>query len=132
MSEPPREKRGLVFIDPPFENPDEFATLADGLKRGHSRFGHGVFAAWYPIKQRAVVRGFHAAFEMAEIRDIIAIELYLREATNAAQLNGCGLLVINPPYQFAEQGRSVAEAVLDGLGRDESGAGVGVIRIADE
>ncbi|MFL5257220.1 MAG: 23S rRNA (adenine(2030)-N(6))-methyltransferase RlmJ [Rhodopila sp.] len=129
---PPREKRGLVFIDPPFENPDEFATLADGLKRGHSRFGHGVFAAWYPIKQRAVVRGFHAALEMAEIRDIIAIELYLREATNAAQLNGCGLLVINPPYQFAEQGRSVAEAVLDGLGRDESGAGVGVIRIVDE
>jgi 23S rRNA (adenine2030-N6)-methyltransferase len=129
---PPREKRGLVFMDPPFESPDEFATLTDGLKLGHGRFRHGVFAAWYPIKQRAAVRGFHAAVRMTEIRDIVAIELYLREPTDAARLNGCGLLVINPPYQFVEQGRSIAEAVLDGLGQDESGAGIGVIRIADE
>jgi 23S rRNA (adenine2030-N6)-methyltransferase len=129
---PPREKRGLVFIDPPFESQDEFATLADGLKRGHGRFGHGVFAAWYPIKQRAAVRGFHATLKMTGIRDVIAIELYLRAPTNAERLNGCGLLVINPPYRFAEQGQMIADAVLQGLGQDESGAGVDVIRIADE
>jgi 23S rRNA (adenine2030-N6)-methyltransferase len=129
---PPREKRGLVFIDPPFESPDEFAMLADGLKRGHDRFGHGVFAAWYPIKQRAAVRNFHAALKVTEIRDIIAIELYLREPTNPERLNGCGLVVINSPYQFAEQGQFIAEAVLDGLGQGEAGAGVGVIRIEDE
>jgi 23S rRNA (adenine2030-N6)-methyltransferase len=122
----------LAFIDPPFESPDEFATLADGLRRGHDRFGHGVFAAWYPIKQRAAVHSFHAALKAAEIRDIIAIELYLREPTNAGQFNGCGLVVINPPYQFAEQGQVITEAVLDGLGQREAGAGVGVIRIADE
>jgi 23S rRNA (adenine2030-N6)-methyltransferase len=129
---PPKEKRGLVFIDPPFENPDEFTTLADGLKRGHSRFGHGIFAAWYPIKQRAAVRGFHAAFRMTGIRDVRAVELYLREPTNPERLNGCGLLVINPPYQFVEYGESIAAAVLDGLGQRESGAGTAVIRIADE
>jgi 23S rRNA (adenine2030-N6)-methyltransferase len=129
---PPREKRGLVFIDPPFESQEEFATLAEGLKRGHNRFGHGVFAAWYPIKQRAAVRGFHATLKMTEIRDIIAIELYLRAPTTAERLNGCGLLVINPPYRFAEQGQTIADAILHGLGQDESGAGVGVIRIADE
>lgn len=129
---PPKEKRGLAFIDPPFEDPDEFAILADGLQRGHSRFSHGVFAAWYPIKRRAAVRGFHATMKAACIADIVAVELYLREPVTADRLNGCGLLVINPPYRFAEQGDLIAAAVLDGLGRDESGAGTAVIRIADE
>jgi 23S rRNA (adenine2030-N6)-methyltransferase len=129
---PPKEKRGLVFIDPPYEDPDEFAALAAGLGRGRSRFGHGVFAAWYPIKQRAAVRSFHAALKAAEIPDILAIELYLRDPTNAERLNGCGLLVINPPYRFAEQSGLIAAAVLDGLGPGEDGAGTAVIRIADE
>jgi 23S rRNA (adenine2030-N6)-methyltransferase len=129
---PPAEKRGLVFIDPPFENSDEFAALAAGLGRGHGRFGHGVFAAWYPIKQRAAVRTFHATLQAAEIPDILAVELYLREPANAERLNGCGLLVINPPYQFPEQSLLIAAAVLDGLGRGEAGAGTAVIRIADE
>nr|WP_294511753.1 23S rRNA (adenine(2030)-N(6))-methyltransferase RlmJ [uncultured Rhodopila sp.] len=129
---PPGEKRGLVFVDPPFEDPDEFGALTAGLGRGHSRFGHGVFAAWYPIKQRAAVRTFHASLKTAEIRDIVAVELYLREPANAERLNGCGLLVINPPYRFAEQGGMIADAVLDGLGRDEAGAGTAVIRITDE
>src|SRR4051794_26934444 len=57
---PPRQKRGLVFIDPPFEERDEFTTLVAGLKTGHARFGHGVFAAWYPIKRLAAVHGLHA------------------------------------------------------------------------
>jgi 23S rRNA (adenine2030-N6)-methyltransferase len=129
---PPREKRGLVFMDPPFESPDEFAALAAGLGRGRSRFGHGVFAAWYPIKQRAAVRTFHASLKAAGIPDILAVELYLREPTNAERLNGCGLLVINPPYLFAEQSGLTAAAVLNGLGPGEAGAGTAVIRIADE
>nr|WP_294546349.1 23S rRNA (adenine(2030)-N(6))-methyltransferase RlmJ [uncultured Rhodopila sp.] len=129
---PPKEKRGLVFIDPPFEDPDEFAALAAGLSRGRGRFGHGVFAAWYPIKQRAAVRTFHATLRAADIPDILAVELYHREPTNAERLNGCGLLVINPPHPFVEQSGLIAAAVLDGLGRDEAGAGTAVIRIADE
>ncbi len=129
---PPKQKRGLVFIDPPFEQRDEFATLADGLARGHRRFGHGVFAAWYPIKQLAAVRGFLDTMRMQPIRDIVAIELYLREQLDPGRLNGCGLLVINPPYQFEEQARQLAAAVLDGLGAAEPGAHTGVIRIADE
>ena len=79
---PPREKRGLVFIDPPFEAPDEFFTLEDGIRRGHGRFGHGVFAAWYPIKQMAAVRGFHANLKSSGIADIIAVELHLRDAAD--------------------------------------------------
>jgi 23S rRNA (adenine2030-N6)-methyltransferase len=129
---PPKEKRGLVFIDPPFEARDEFITLADGLCRGHRRFSHGVFAAWYPIKQMAAVRTFHAHMVASGIRDIITIELHLRETINPDRLNGCGLLVINPPYQFETQAGVLANAVLNGLGEDETGALTAVLRLADE
>jgi 23S rRNA (adenine2030-N6)-methyltransferase len=129
---PPKEKRGLVFIDPPFEARDEFFTLADGLRRGHGRFSHGMFAAWYPVKQMAAVRGFHATLASSGIRDIVAVELHLRDTTNPDRLNGCGLVVINPPYQFESQARLIADAVLDGLGDNEIGAGTAVIRLVDE
>lgn len=129
---PPREKRGLVFIDPPFEDREEFTTLASALRMAHGRFGHGIFAAWYPIKQRAAVSSFLAVMKASGIRDIIAIELHLRAITSADRLNGCGLIVINPPYRLEEQARLVAAAVLEGVGTHESGAGTVVMRLADE
>jgi 23S rRNA (adenine2030-N6)-methyltransferase len=129
---PPKEKRGLVFIDPPYEARDEFATLVGALKTGHARFGHGVFAAWYPIKGLASVHAFHADVKAASIRDVIALSLCLRDPTDPERLNGCGLLVVNPPYGFAEAGETLARAVLAGLGSSEHGAGAQLLRIADE
>jgi 23S rRNA (adenine2030-N6)-methyltransferase len=129
---PPKEKRGLVFVDPPFEARDEFAALVEGLLRGHSRFRHGVFASWYPIKQLAAVRTFHAGLMSSGIRNIIAVELYLRDATSPDRLNGCGLAIISPPYHFEEKARAIADAVLEGLRDAEAGAGTAVIGLVDE
>jgi 23S rRNA (adenine2030-N6)-methyltransferase len=129
---PPKERRGLVFVDPPFEARDEFAKLSKGLQAGYSRFGRGIFAAWYPIKQMAAVRGFHESLVSSGIRDIVAVELLLREATLPDRLNGCGLAVINPPYEFERHARVIADAVLGGLGGNETGAGTAVVRLADE
>jgi 23S rRNA (adenine2030-N6)-methyltransferase len=129
---PPKEKRGLVFIDPPFEDRDEFLTLTNGLRRGHGRFGHGVFAGWYPIKQMAAVRGFHASLIASGIRDIVAIELHMRDTTNPDRLNGCGLAVINAPFHFEEDARSIVDAVLQELDDNEPGAATAVVRLADE
>ncbi|MGD0103407.1 MAG: 23S rRNA (adenine(2030)-N(6))-methyltransferase RlmJ [Rhodopila sp.] len=129
---PPRERRGLVFIDPPFESGDEFRTLADGLRHGHSRFSHGVFAAWYPVKRMAEVRAFHATVRSSGIRDIVAVELHVRDTQSVDRLNGCGLIVINPPYQFEDQSKSIAEAALAGLSDNEIGARTAVFRLAHE
>ena len=87
---PPKERRGLVLIDPPYEQTDEFATLADGLRAGYRRFRTGIFAAWYPIKHRAPVRVFHQAIRDSSIRDVLAAELWLREPIDPARLNGSG------------------------------------------
>ena len=129
---PPKERRGLVLIDPPYEAADEFSALADGLVRAHRRFGHGVLAAWYPIKQFAAVRGFLDTIRMKAIRDIITAEICLREPTDPGRLNGCGLLVINPPYGFEAEADLIGAAVLHGLGGGEAGATNRVIRIANE
>lgn len=129
---PPRERRGLVFIDPPYEAADEFAHLAAGLRTGHERFASGVFAAWYPIKHRAPVRQFHAALRESGIRDLVAAELWLREPLDAARLNGCGLLMINPPYRFEAEAPPILRALLSRLSTGEAGAGVALERLADE
>ncbi|GLR68749.1 ribosomal RNA large subunit methyltransferase J [Acidocella aquatica] len=127
---PPPEKRGLILIDPPFERPDEFATLAKNLLTAYAKFKTGVYVVWYPIKHRAPVRAFFETLQLANVRDVIAAEFLRRPALDPARLNGCGLLVINPPYGFAETALPVLHALESILG--EPGSTAGVERITDE
>ncbi len=129
---PPPERRGLILVDPPYEAPDEFDKLAAGLRLGHARFASGVFAAWYPIKHRAPVRAFHTAMRESGMRDIVAADIWLREPLDAARLNGCGLLVINPPFRFDAEAAEILAALLARLGTREAGEGFSVQRLADE
>jgi 23S rRNA (adenine2030-N6)-methyltransferase len=85
---PPEKSRGLVLIDPPFEDPQEFAILAGGLATGWRRFQTGVFAAWYPIKQRTQPRQLMADLRNRGIRDVVTAEFYLRQPVDPARLNG--------------------------------------------
>jgi 23S rRNA (adenine2030-N6)-methyltransferase len=128
---PPAEKRGLVLIDPPYEAADEFATLAEGIRRAHRRFPAGVLAAWYPVKARTPARALRAALQ-AGVRDVVAVELCLREPLDAARLNGCGLAVVNPPFGFEAAMRPLMAALLAGLGTGEAGAAATVERWCNE
>ena len=125
-------RRALVLIDPPYEAEDEYVRLAAGLARGHAQFPTGVFAAWYPVKHRAPVRALHTALRESGVRDIVAVELNLREPLDPARLNGSGLLVINPPYRFEQEVPALLEALLRRLGTGEAGASVAVERLVDE
>ncbi len=129
---PPPERRALVLLDPPFEAPDEFARLAAALTEARRRFPPAVLAAWYPIKGRAPVRAFHDALRGAGLPDLVAAELRLREPTDAARLNGCGLLVATPPWRFEAEVPPILDALLARLGDGEAGAGTAVLRLADE
>jgi 23S rRNA (adenine2030-N6)-methyltransferase len=95
---PPKERRGLVLIDPPFEKNDEFGALANGLAIGWQRFAAGVFLAWYPLKDRAAAERFHRAVVEAGIRDATIYELYVRAPESAPGLAGSGLLAVNASY----------------------------------
>jgi 23S rRNA (adenine2030-N6)-methyltransferase len=123
---PPVLKRGLILIDPPYEDQADYQRLADGLKLVHARFRGGVIAAWYPAKRRASVRAF---FHALAVPDVIAAELLLREPVDPTRLNGCGLLIVNPPYQFEATAQPILDSLLDrlgaraGRGRDNHPAG---------
>ncbi|MBX9698894.1 MAG: 23S rRNA (adenine(2030)-N(6))-methyltransferase RlmJ [Acetobacteraceae bacterium] len=126
------ERRGLVLVDPPFEREGEFERMAAGIALVAQRFRAAVQACWYPVKHRAPVREFHAALRASGVRDILAAELWLREPTDPQRLNGCGVLVVNPPYRFESEGGTMLAALLDRLGGRERGEGWAMTRIAEE
>jgi 23S rRNA (adenine2030-N6)-methyltransferase len=121
-----------VLIDPPFEQPDEFAKLAQGLRTGHARFPTGVLAAWYPIKHRAPVRGFHTVMRESGIRNIVAAELRLREPLDPGLLNGCGLLVVNPPHPFVLEAPAILAGLQERLAGGRSDAGADLTTLVNE
>jgi 23S rRNA (adenine2030-N6)-methyltransferase len=129
---PPKQRRGLILIDPPFENPQEFTDLAAGLAAGYLRFRTGVFAAWYPIKHRTPSRRFLTDMQEGGIRDIVTAELCLREPVDPARLNGCGMLVVNPPFGFEQEALSILTALLNRLGDRETGEDATIRRVVDE
>ncbi|HZH27193.1 MAG TPA: 23S rRNA (adenine(2030)-N(6))-methyltransferase RlmJ [Azospirillaceae bacterium] len=100
---PPRERRGLVLIDPAFEVPDEYDRLAEGLRTGHARFPSGIFLLWHPIKERPAVWRLHDAIERSGIRDVLTVEVTIWPEDTHQRLNGCGLVIVNPPWGLEEQ-----------------------------
>ena len=129
---PPAERRGLVLIDPPYEAPDEYMRVAAALATAHSRFPGGVLAAWYPIKHRAPLRELHATVRDVGIRDAVTVEFLLRAPLDPARLNGCGLLVVNPPWGFETEAPSLLRTILERVGGREPSGGVAVARLTDE
>jgi 23S rRNA (adenine2030-N6)-methyltransferase len=128
---PPPEKRALVLIDPPFERTDEFATLTKALVAAYRKLPSAVFVVWYPIKHRAPVRDFFEGLKLTPLRDVIACELLRRPDTSPASLNGCGLLIVNPPYGFEAEAAPILEAC--GAAFGESGGNyTSITRLIDE
>ena len=116
---PPVLRRGLVLIDPPYESTEEEKQLAAALAAGLTRFETGVFALWYPIKRQHDADLFLARLLRGVRRPALAAELCVRTADHAAGLNGSGMLLVNPPWQFDEEARAWQEelhALLGGSG----------------
>ncbi|MDE2148575.1 MAG: 23S rRNA (adenine(2030)-N(6))-methyltransferase RlmJ [Gammaproteobacteria bacterium] len=123
---PPKERRGLVLVDPPFERADEFEALAAFVNRARARFAGGVYAIWYPLKNR------HAAarFVRRTAAGGRALELRLDVGAGApGRLHACAVLVINPPFGFTEQAEAALRALLPVLRRG-AGAGFAVRPVA--
>lgn len=109
---PPKpQKRGLVLIDAPFEQTDEFSHLASAIIETRERFPTGIIAAWYPIKHRAPVRAFFDTLRDRGQRALLACELNLRPPLDPSRLNGSGLLIVRPPYRFDEEATSILKAL---------------------
>jgi len=106
---PPLERRALVLIDPPFEAVDEFALVAGAIREGLARLAQGVFAVWYPLTERARIETFFAELRTLELPSTVAVELTIAGERAGLKMRGCGVLVVNPPWKFAEAAESVAK-----------------------
>lgn len=95
---PPKEKRGLILVDPPFEIEGEYERLADGLAKGYRRFAGGTFCLWYPLKKNAPIKAFHEALKALEIPKMLCAELSVRSDRETTGLSGSGLIIVNPPF----------------------------------
>lgn len=111
---PPAEKRGLILIDPPFERPDEFEAMADLLQKSVVRFAGGIYAAWYPLKNRHIASRFVRRVARESARPVLTIEID-NDAPGEGQMRACGLLVVNPPFGFEEQVREALAFLLPHL-----------------
>lgn len=123
---PPKERRGIVLIDPPYEQDGEFERLAGAFAKAYRRWPTGIYALWYPIKDREAVRAFLDRLKASGIPRLIAAEMTIRPPSG--MLDGCGMVFANPPWNFA----SDAEVLLEGLAEIlelERGGGDGRVEI---
>ena len=114
---PPKERRGLVLVDPPYEEPGEFARLAAGLHEAHKRWATGIYLLWYPIKDRTESAAFLAAVKASGIPRVTLCELLLQLPTDPERFNGCGLVIVNPPWGLDEALRAMLAYLARVLGR---------------
>jgi 23S rRNA (adenine2030-N6)-methyltransferase len=116
---PPKEKRGIVLVDPPFEKEGEFGRLVDGLVKAHRRWPAGVYALWYPIKDLIAVRRFREALVAAGIPKILDIWQTVSAAESEPRLIGSGVIVVNPNFELEGEMKLILPALASVLNRDK-------------
>lgn len=94
---PPREARGLVIVDPPYEADDEYERLAAAVTMGHRRWPGGRWLIWHPIKDRTPVWGLQDALLESGVANLLTAEL-LVAPVDGVSLAGSGLILVNPPF----------------------------------
>ena len=118
---PPKERRGLVLVDPPFEEDGDFFRLARGLAAAHRKWVTGIFTLWYPIKGRNEPDAFAKALRRLGIAKMLRAELMVGPLSDPARLNGCGLILVNPPWTLENELSVLLPALARVLGRDGKG-----------
>lgn len=119
---PPPEKRALVLIDPPFESRAEFADILRGLREMLKRLPGAVCAVWYPITERVRAEEFHRAFLDLTPPPTFFAEISIAGNDSLLRMKGCGLLILNPPWQIDREIRAILPVLAEGL-KVDYGAG---------
>ena len=117
---PPKEKRGLVLVDPPFEKEGEFERLVDGLTTAHRRWPGGTYALWYPIKDRDAVETFRRELKETAIPKMLDVVFEIRQPSREKRLDGSGMIVVNPPFVLEDELKVILPALHTLLAEDKS------------
>jgi 23S rRNA (adenine2030-N6)-methyltransferase len=128
---PPPERRALVLIDPPYEDHNEVVRIHAALTEVLERFPAGTYVIWYPIKERAGAGAFKSLLATLPLPPTLAAEITVYANDPPDRLNGCGLLVLNPPWQIADELAPLITSLRDLLAL-EPGAHAGLEWLRDE
>ncbi|GLQ73078.1 23S rRNA (adenine(2030)-N(6))-methyltransferase RlmJ [Vibrio penaeicida] len=104
---PPKERRGLVLIDPPYELAHEYRDVVNAIAQSHKRWATGVYAIWYPVVNRHDIDDMLSGLEKLGIRKILQIELGVSADTNERGMTASGMIVINPPWKLESQMKEI-------------------------
>lgn len=104
---PPKERRGLVLIDPPYELKEDYDLVVSAIEEGYKRFATGVYAIWYPVVLRQQIKRMVRNLENTGIRRILQIELAVRPDTDQRGMTASGMIVINPPWTLESQMKKI-------------------------
>jgi 23S rRNA (adenine2030-N6)-methyltransferase len=99
---PPKERRGLIVIDPPYEESSDFARLSETLAQAHRKWANGVYLSWYPIKAREAPEALARRLRRLSVPKILRCEL-----TIAPPRAGSGLIIVNPPFPLERELRVI-------------------------
>lgn len=121
---PPAQRRGLVLVDSSFDRAGEYERLVQGLREAYRRFATGVFALWYPLMAPGAVAAFERKLAATGIRRIVRAELEVHAPRHASSLRGCGLVVVNPPFGFDAEARTISAWLAPALAQSEGRARV--------
>ncbi|SEE93220.1 23S rRNA (adenine2030-N6)-methyltransferase [Rhizobiales bacterium GAS191] len=119
---PPKERRGLVIVDPPYEARDEFEAVAAGLAAAARKWPSGMTLIWYPLKDRALGERFASRLAALALPDLWRVELDTGAGEGEAGrgepgLAACGLILVNPPWTLPEELRRILPALAARLAR---------------
>lgn len=118
---PFKEKRGLVLIDPPYEAQEaEYDAILKALQEGLQRWPNGIYAVWYPIKQRKSLMAFFRKITALSIKSAFVAEVLIRADDSPLRLNGSGMLIINPPWHCDEALQPVLPVLARLLGEKDA------------
>jgi 23S rRNA (adenine2030-N6)-methyltransferase len=117
---PPKERRGLVIVDPSFEDPDEFSKIAQHLESAHRKWPTGCYVTWYPIKARSEPDALAKRIARAGIAKVLRTELLLTPQ-DPDRLTGAGLIIINPPWTLPAELKQLLPSLVSTLGQAGSG-----------
>ncbi|RUO98211.1 23S rRNA (adenine(2030)-N(6))-methyltransferase RlmJ [Hyphomicrobium sp.] len=115
---PPKERRGLVLIDPPFEEKSEFADLATALDEALARFATGTYLIWYPIKDEAAADRFVAIATNKPGIDFLDVRLAVSKSFPGLGLTASGVLVLNPPFVLKSELEVLMPVLKEALAAD--------------
>ena len=115
---PPKERRGLVVTDPPFEQDSDFPRLAQALAEAHRKWPTGLYLLWYPIKGRSEPDALAKRLRRLAIPKILRAELIVSPLSDPNRLNGSGLILVNPPWTLEGELTALLPALAGILGRD--------------